>query len=50
MIKIYYWADGTWCYEEHLHEYDWMSDDYAIIEVSEWMPEEQIDIFIHTQI
>jgi hypothetical protein len=50
MIKIYYWPDGTWCYEEHLWEYDWKSDDYAMIEVAAWMTEEEINTYVHTKV
>jgi hypothetical protein len=50
MIKIYYWPDGTWCVEDDVHEYDWKSDDYAIIEVSDTLTEDEIDIHVHNQI
>lgn len=50
MMKIHYWADGTWCYEEYLHEYNWMSDDFTTIEVPvTWMAED-VDTFVHNQI
>jgi hypothetical protein len=34
-IKVYYWADGTWCIEKDLHYYITciISDDYSEITV-----------------
>ena len=29
MLKIFAWCDGTWCYEEELEDYSWMSDDFT---------------------
>jgi hypothetical protein len=28
---IVLWPNSTWCYRHELHEYAWMSDDYAAI-------------------
>jgi hypothetical protein len=50
MIKIHYWADGTWCYEEHLYEYDWMSDDYHTLEVPDTWSDGDVDSFVYKQI
>lgn len=30
-VKICFWSDGTWCHEEELPEYSFMSDDYSIL-------------------
>lgn len=43
MIKIYYWPDGTWCYEEDKSfVLSFMSDDYGSVEVPETAEEEEI--------
>lgn len=43
MIKIYYWPDGTWCYEEdRSFVLSFMSDDYGSVEVPEAAEEEEI--------
>jgi hypothetical protein len=34
MIKIYVWPCGTWCHEEELDDYGWMSDDFSAIWIS----------------
>lgn len=26
------WADGTWCYRYELHEMNYMSDDYRVLQ------------------
>ncbi len=46
MIKIYYWPDGTWCHQENIDEYDWMSDDYAVIGIPP-RSDEDIDALIN---
>ena len=43
MMQIHYWPDGTWCRDYDLVNYGWMSDDYATIEVSFDIDDEQID-------
>ena len=53
MIKIYFWADGTWCHGEHLEEHcSYMSDDYGILKVPEEFTYEdvqhQVDIINNT--
>lgn len=35
MIKVVVWPDGTWCDEEDLHEYTYMSDDYETVYLTE---------------
>jgi len=50
MVTIYYWCDGTWCHEENLAEYGWMSDDTIATKVPEAWTDEQIDTFVHNQI
>jgi hypothetical protein len=37
---IYVWPDGTWCYDDELHEMTYMSDDYVRIEVG---PDQTVD-------
>jgi len=50
MVTICYWPDGTWCHEEHLEEYGWMSDDTIVTKVPEAWTDDQIDTFVHEQI
>ena len=33
MNKICVWADETWCWEEEVYSYNYMSDDYFLVEV-----------------
>lgn len=28
------WPDNTWCYPEEISEYDWMSDDYQLVNLT----------------
>ena len=32
-IPIILWPDGDWCFEEHLNEYSWKSDDFLKIDL-----------------
>lgn len=43
MIKIFAWADGTWCYAEDIEEYGWMSDDYIELWITAEATYEDID-------
>ena len=31
-MKIAVWADYTWCEEDDIENYHWMSDDYMLLE------------------
>lgn len=37
---IMLWSDGTWCYREDLPEYQYMSDDFYVVSVSDPMYED----------
>ena len=43
-MKVYYWADGTWTYEEEYYEgaWGWKSDDFGVLEVLDTLTEDQI--------
>lgn len=38
-IKVCFWPCGTWCFEDELLHYGWMSENYAIA----YVPEESND-------
>ena len=44
MITIYYWPDGTWYYQEEYSEvtYSFKSDDFAKVDVSDGLTDDQI--------
>ena len=42
-LHVHFWPCGTWCYAEDLWEYDYMSDDYTIIELSDTTTSKEID-------
>lgn len=41
-MKTCYWSDGTWCHEEELEDYSWMSDDFVVLRTSEDLDDEEI--------
>lgn len=43
MITIYYWPDGTWCYQEEYSEvtYSFKSDDFGKVDVSDGLTDDQ---------
>lgn len=41
--EICYWADGCWCERNEVHEYTHKSDDYACIQVSHDLSDEDVD-------
>ena len=49
MNTVYYWADGTWCYDWEYTEsgYNWKSDDFGKLSVSDEESDEGIQILIH---
>jgi hypothetical protein len=47
MEKIYYWPCGTWCRENHIEEYNWMSDDFGIMNVPDTWSDHEVNLFIN---
>ena len=45
-IKIIFWPDGTWCYQEELENIAWKFDDYSVTFVSEGLGPEAISRFV----
>lgn len=52
MIKVYYWADGTWCYADEYseQEYSWKSDDFGTAYFHENYTDEEITQFIYEEL
>ena len=46
-IKIYVWPDDDWCYPDQLQEYQWKSDDYAVVFVDPEADSEEIEAHVH---
>ena len=46
METICIWSDGTWCYEDDIWQYGYMSDDYETSEVDESVSPETIEQFV----
>ena len=44
-VKIYVWADGTWCYQDEIAKFSHKSDDYVSITVDEDYIEEAVEAF-----
>ena len=42
-VKLYFWPCGTWCNEDELEEYSFMSDDYATVTVPIELDDGDID-------
>jgi hypothetical protein len=47
MIKVYFWADGTWCKQEDLEHYlTFCSDDYAELNVPLELDDDSIEALV----
>jgi len=48
-IKIYVWADGTWCYEEELKDFEHKSDDISevTLQAEDINSDDDIENYIH---
>lgn len=46
MRKIAFWSDYTWCDFDEVEQYQWMSDDYAIITVPIELSDDDIDTLL----
>ena len=42
---IYIWPDGTWCYQDELEDYGFMSDDYCVTYAPCDWSEDDIDTY-----
>jgi hypothetical protein len=40
------WSCGTWCHEEDLESYGWMSDDYRCIDVGDDTTDDEIECIV----
>lgn len=52
-MLIYYWSDGTWCYQNELEEYlGFMSDDFAMFRVydDEYQDFESIEFIVQMRL
>lgn len=45
--KICVWPDGTWCFIEELHEYNWKSDDFFETRFPEHLPLDDLDDYVY---
>ena len=45
-IKICFWHDGTWCFEDELLHYGWKVEDYAIAYIPEESSDNDIDTIV----
>jgi hypothetical protein len=43
MVKVVYWPDGVWCYDEEKHSMTHRSDDYGFLSLPAGCTEEDID-------
>lgn len=40
------WPCGTWCNQEDIEHYHWMSDDYRLVTVGQCTTDEAIEVII----
>ena len=51
-MKIYYWADGTWCESSEVASMSHKSDDYGVLEFDDadsW-EDWQVDMFVQEKL